>query len=599
MRLKIGKDGKFLHIRQGTQLQLDMSTPIYFGDRDPDLFPGVKAYTIAVPNTPQNRLLLNRPDSLDNPDDFLDENGWQVYYDNYLLLEGRLEVEDGVKDSDISVTFVGGLAGNVSDMKEKFLYNLDLGGDRVVGDEESDVLAHAAVVAANPDNYDYVFPTVKIDKDGERNEDDEATRYQYLNMYKVAGYVKSDTIELDESYGTIAPMARLRYVLERSLADVGYSLAGVFDTHPLKDELDELILFNTTSLDTFSGTISTDGYTFADITLKPKFNLRNHVPTKTSADLLRAVCNLLCLAPILDTAGKRVVLTWVGGLLDEVVRRDWTSKVDPIYRRDRRIEDIPLEFKYDHTSKDGYASQWQKQLNGLTVQRSHPTLQDAKNEVTLDDDDTLIYIESLNECFEALGYTRGPLPQVFLQALSKGKDLGIINEGQLPSYSPTADTLHMITKGEKRGIPRVDFVGEKYIPAYFDDIVSPMQPEGKQIEDIILLIYRGMQTGFEGETYPLAASGPYDFNENEIGDMSLLWTGDKGLYNVWWKAWIEALNAMRPVVYATRLTASDLSTLDWREKVRIDQHAYFIKRIQITLTTDTILPAAVEYMQIN
>ena len=78
-----------------------------------------------------------------------------------------------------------------------------------------------------------------------------------------------------------------------------------------------------------------------------------------------------------------------------------------------------------------------------------------------------------------------------------------------------------------------------------------------------------------------------------------MWTGDKGLYNVWWTSWIEALKAMRPVVYATRLTASDLSNLDWRDKVRIDQHAYFIKRIQITLTTDTILPATVEYMQIN
>lgn len=599
MRLKIGKGNVFLDIRRGTQLQLDMATPIYFGDRDPDLFPGVKAYTIAVPNTPHNQLLLNRPDRLDNPDDFLDEEGWRIYFDNYLLLEGKLEVEDGVKDSDIAVTFIGGLAGNVSDMKDKFLYKLDLGGDRVVGDTETELLSHAAVVAANPADYNYVFPTVKIHKDGERDEDDEATRYQFLNLYNTAAYVKSDTVEIKTVYSTMAPMPRLRYVLEQSLLDVGYSLAGVFDTHPLKDELNELILFNTTSLDTFDGTISPDGYAFSDMSLKAKFDLANHVPTKYSADLLRAVCNLLCLAPIIDTAGKQMILTWVGGLLEKVIKHNWTAKVDPIFRRERAIEDIPVEFKYDHTSDDDYATQWQKQLNNLTVERSHPTLTDARNAVTLDDDDTIIYIESLNECFEALGYTRGPSPVVSLLAQSKGKNLGIINEGEQPSYSPTADTLHMITIGEKRGVPRVDFVGEQYLPAYFDDIVTPMQPDGKQIKDIILLLYRGMQAGYSGKLYPLAASGPYDFNEDIIGDMSLLWTGDRGLYNVWWADWITALRAMRPVTYATRLTAADLANLDWREKVRIDQHAYFVKRVQITLTTDTILPAIVEYMQIN
>lgn len=598
MRLKIGINGQFLDLRRGTQLQLDMQSPIYFGDRDPDLLPGIKAYTIAVPNTAHNRLLLNRPDRLDNPAEFLYESGWIVYYDDYLLLEGRLAVEDGVKDSDIAVTFVGGLAGNVDDMKERKLYDLDLGGSVEVGTTDAEVLAHAAVVAANPDNYDYVFPTVKIHKDGERNEDDEPTRYQFLNLYNTAAYVKTDTVELKTVYSTMAPMIRLRYLLEQALADVGYTLAGIFDTHELSDELNELILFNTTSLDTFTGSISPDGYTFADMSLKGKIDLRFHVPTKTSADVLRTVCNLLCIAPILDTAGRRMILTWVGGLLTTAIRRNWTEKVDPIFRREKPIEDIPLEFKYEHASEDDYAVQWGKQLNGLTIERTHDKLVDADNAITLDDDDTIIFIKSLNECFEARGVTRGPSPIVDMRAFSKGKDLGIINENQLPSYSPTADTLHMITKSEKRGVPRVDFVGEQYLPAYFADIVTPMQT-GKQIKDIILLLYRGMQTGFGGNQYPLAASGPYDFNENIIGNMSLLWNGEKGLYDTWWAAWMTALRAMRPVVYATRLTAKDLSNLDWREKVRIDQHAYFVKRVQVTLTTDNIFPASVEYMQIN
>ena len=107
---------KYLHLEPGTSFQIDMSSPIYFGDSNPSFLPGIKSYKLSVPNDAHNRLILGRPDQLDNPDDFLQEDGWVVKFDGWVLFEGRIEVEDTAKDQDFQITFIGGLAGNLNNL---------------------------------------------------------------------------------------------------------------------------------------------------------------------------------------------------------------------------------------------------------------------------------------------------------------------------------------------------------------------------------------------------------------------------------------------------------------------------------------------------
>lgn len=160
-RLKISKAGNALDLDENTSIQLDMRSPLYFGDRPNDILPNVKAYRFTIPSTPHNRILLNRPELLDNYDDFLAEDGWLIQYDGKLIERGRLEVEEAENEGgDYEATFIGGIAGKLYDLKETDISEYDyLKADIGNGKDDQSVLDHAAFVTENPDSFDYLFPT--------------------------------------------------------------------------------------------------------------------------------------------------------------------------------------------------------------------------------------------------------------------------------------------------------------------------------------------------------------------------------------------------------------------------------------------------------
>lgn len=597
MRLKISNGPKDLDLHEDTEIQLDIQSPAYFGDRDANSIPSVKSYSIGVPNTPSNRQYLERPELLDNPKKFLTEDGWNLFFDNKLIASGRLEVEDAPKDGDYKVTLIAGLAGNLHNLKSKYLTDLSYGGIRSVGTTTSEVILHADEVALNDQEYDYVFPMVKVATDSDRDPDTNLPQqYEFINRYN-GGYKRSILIEDPVFYSTLIPMLKLKYIFESALAEEGFSLDGVFTTNEYKDELAQFILFNNVTLDVVEQLpVEDDDIPFTDIGLNPDINLSQHVPKVKVNDFLRRVCNGLAWGLFISPLDKKISLIPFQDLLKGKYRHDWTSKVEPNYLKSRYIEDLPMSFFYNHTDDDDYPDRVELDLNNKTVERSFPDLETAFSELTnVSDAKKVYFIESLHEYFELRGFRPPTSYPIFI---SLGKNLGIINEGIEPSFEPQIDTLYTITKSEKDNISRPDFAGEYHLPAFFGDIFSPWV-DGDKNNQIILLIYRGLVENRSGALYPFAGSLNYDASENRIGDLSLLWDGEDGIYERWWKSWHLAVQRMHPVVYPTRLTATDLEQLDLSKKVKIDKHEYLIKRIQVTLTTTSINVARIEYMQIN
>lgn len=592
MRLKIGKAGQFLHLQRGTAFQVDAQSPAWFGDRDPNFLPTLKTYSFSVPNDAHNRIILRRPDLLDNPEEFLAEDGWQVYFDGFLLFAGRLEVEDTVASEDFRVTFIGGLAGNLNLLKETYLSQVDLGGARAIGATDNEVLAHATAVAADPDSFDYVFPTVRMAKESTYDDDGQPEQYLYANRYAGTSYARVVLVEDPPIYSALIPMAKLRYVIQQVLAHVGFTLRGVFSSSAYQEELNNLVLFNNVTLDTLATGSAPSEISFENLSLDTELDLSRHVPDILANDFLRSVCNTFAWAPFVDATGKSLLLKPYQDLLSGPYADDWTAKVDPRYVRARTIEGLPERFAYDHTSDDEYASLHELRLLGRPVGLEFATYADAVSSLTVDDGG-VVYIESLNEYFDFRGLgSRGAL------LYSLGKSLGVINEYGTPTFTAPTDTLHMVTSTEEFGLAFPFNADDEFLPAFYGPYVSPWYDDAP-LKDIILLFYRGLQPyGTFSLDYPLASSNAYSWGETKVGELSLLWTGEDGLYNRWWKTWVEALERMRPVTYATRLTASDLALLDFSKKYRIDRHEYLIKRVQVTITTDEILPAKIEYMQL-
>jgi hypothetical protein len=607
MRLKIGKAGRFLHLNRGTAFQLDIQSPLYFGDRDTSFLPGVKAYRLTVPNTTHNRLLLRRPDQLDNPDDFLEEDGWQVYFDSWLLFEGRLEVEDTQKDEDFRVTFIGGLAGNLNILKETYATQLDM-GTLTLGETDDDVLNHMNEVAAAPGSYSYLFPQIKTSPDPAYATEDVgpddppanpiATQYEFANRYYEDSYVRKLPPVFTTTWFASIPMLRLKHVIGKALALAGYSLKGVFDNDANADELNDLILFNNTTLDELEDV--TDGeITFTDLKLKNTIPLNKHLPEVKLNDLIREVCNLFGWAPIINTMERVVNFKPLREIIRRPHRKDWTKKVDPRFVRGRQLEDIPQRFYLEGADGDSFYDTRPLQLVPDQVNYTFETVDAAKAVLLPADTGSTVYIESLNEYFEVTVLVRGGTGTLVHWFTSLGKDFGTINYYDEPDYVPDITTLLMLTRSYfQAGAINAGLTGADHLPSWWGSLVSPIE-KGSPLKNMVLLFYRGLQTDGAGNEYPLASPLPYNYEEETIGAYSLLWTGRYGLYNVWWKEWHEALQRMRPVTYITRLSAPDISNLDLSEKVKIDKHLYFIKRIRLTITTEGIRPASIEYMQIN
>lgn len=597
MHLQIGKDTRYLDLHDDTEIQLDIHSPAYFGDRETNSIPSVKVYSIGVPDTPNNRQLLERPELLDNTATFLTEPGWNILFKGKLIVSGRLEVEQAPKTGDYTITFIGGIAGSLYELKETYLTKLAFDGVRNVGIDTNEVLNHANDVANDPDSYDYVFPMVKTFSDSERDEETGLpTKYEFINRYN-GGYKRVILIEDPVYYSTLVPMLKLRYIFESALASVGFSLDGVFQTNEHKEELSNIILFNNVSLDTVEVLPPDSGeIAFTDLGLTPNIDLSGHVPKVKINDFLRKVCNGLGWGLFLYPLDKKVSLIPFQDLLKGGYEQDWTAKVEPNYLKGRHIEDLPKSFTYDHTDDDKYPEGVELDLNGRQVAQIFPDVTTAFATLTsLNQVGKVYFIESLHEYFELRGFRP---PTSFPILISLGKNLGIINEDEEPVFEAEIDTLYTITKSERNNISRPDFAGEYHLAAFFGDVVSPWQ-DGDKTNDIILLIYRGLIEQRNGALYPYAGCLNYDWEENRIGDLSLFWDGADGIYERWWKSWHLAVQRMRPVVYATRLTATDLEQLDLSKKVRIDKHEYLIKRVQVTLTTQSINTARIEYMQIN
>lgn len=616
MRLRIGKDGQYLDLDRGTGVQIDARSPVYFGDRSPEFIPGVKTYTFQIPKTPHNRKLLGDPARLDNPWPFLTETGWRIEFDSRVLFTGVLEVESAAWRGNIDVTFIGGLAGSLAELKENKLADLDLHTSFSVGESEADLLDHATYVTQNPADFEYRFPTIRVAADTapEQLTDEEGnvtgirpTQYSYLNLYR-DGHVKELELNGFNQSGSIAPQPKLEWVLRRTLAAVGYHLTGVFDTAPEREELRELIVFSNYTQDQVTGSVTGDKPTVEDISFRPVIDLNRQVPDVLANDFIRAVCNTFAWGLFVEPDTQRAALVPYRDILADNSFLDWTGRVDPNYLRERSLEGLPQNFGFDYA--DDFPNPWPLRVadlrNVVTFDNTGTATFDSG--FTSEDIGQVIYIRSINEYGQLFRF-RGTAALY----LSIGRDLATYNRPARNTYRPELTTPLLdtgLSSGTNGAIGlrfNVDPITQEptgrqpydaYTPAFYTELVTPIT-NGDRTDKIALMLYRGLQLGNDENAYPFATNNRYNSAQELIGSISLLWDQPGGIWPTWWEQWYEVLQRLRPVTYATRLTSRDLSGLDFRRKIRIDGQMYLLRRVRVTLTTERILPATVEYMQLQ
>jgi hypothetical protein len=107
-----------------------------------------------------------------------------------------------------------------------------------------------------------------------------------------------------------------------------------------------------------------------------------------------------------------------------------------------------------------------------------------------------------------------------------------------------------------------------------------------------LMFYRGLRPGSNGALYPMGSAGTRDFTGASTGNYSLQWDGIDGLYNVWWKPYLEFLRNTRPVEREVQLSLGDILSLDYKRNWVIDYNKFFFKKITLTVSQKTGIKAA-------
>ena len=117
-----------------------------------------------------------------------------------------------------------------------------------------------------------------------------------------------------------------------------------------------------------------------------------------------------------------------------------------------------------------------------------------------------------------------------------------------------------------------------------------------------LLFYRGRQLDSRGHYYPLAGHSRYAYGSVVVGNYSLDWQGEGGLYETWWKDFITMQSSGRVIKRRVRLTAADLAELvKWEKVVKTindpqGQTKCVIKDVRVKITNTRIQVADVEFV---
>jgi hypothetical protein len=134
------------------------------------------------------------------------------------------------------------------------------------------------------------------------------------------------------------------------------------------------------------------------------------------------------------------------------------------------------------------------------------------------------------------------------------------------------------------------------IKTYVRKVLYAEQPGGSDFGPR-LVFYRGMVED-NHEPYPYASAYNVNNQGEIIGKYSLDWNGAYGLAEVWWKHWKNFLFNRAYQKRKIRLSLKDLKNLNFRKKYKIDRVLYYIKKVNVSLTMDSIKPASVELYKI-
>jgi len=542
---------ELIHLPAGVNLRLKLRNPVYTGG-DFDFIDGSFSFPVDIPVTPQQQRLFNFPERLDSTDRMLEDEPCTILVQGNDLFEAFATITTSTSRS-LRWYFVIRSASFLQDLK---LSQFDLGGVRDFEGATTQELRrfYAKGTAVNPLAYDYALFPVHNYALYEDDDDPDTVESEYQNYYdKSTGKFTSSSDLL-----SVTPFIRLSYLLERITAELG-PLNNEWQNTP---ELQQLYLYNNRSIVNLSGDWD-------------DFDLINHVPDITASDLLKEVMKYNIGVGYNPLTGATDIVP-----IDTVIQRDpshdWTSISSGEYGK----ENIPIAqrtLSYADDSNDTVEENFR-----LFIPREEDLL------------DTYVGVNDM------------PAPTQYGQAYYIESKCAIHGHDFFTSGQQEVQHVKRYLSVQSEVLKKQESISLQMRPLhmreqFFDDddympqIVSKGSfPAANIYNDFALRImsYKGMHDNGSG-AYPFASNTEYYPSDTplQLGDVSLSLTGERGIYETYWKRWLDLLQTTYKCNRTIALTLPDLLRFKFTDTVRIESQHYLVSELDLQIGSQGISPA--------
>lgn len=554
-------DGQLFELKPGTNLTFELQN-LVFTNADSSKLPGSFAFPFTLPLTYKNRQMLGFPDRIDRAAALLTKIDIQVLADDGVeIFPGILtvrEVSSGT-GGEIRVDIV---VNPLSAIKQTPLNELDLGGDRDFANDAA-VLADAKDTTTSPLDYDYIYFPI-WNREYLESDYNGVQKSWFQNFFNVT----TQEFSVDDDHPALMPFIRLDYLLERIFLNVDYTFENAFQ---VTDELRKIVVYNNRSLWTDTG-------------LENTINLQNHVSKTTASAFVRKIMGAFCLGLFYNTWSRKLKLVPMRDVISRSYKYDWTDKAIVPYTIATNVEqpeiicwkEDELDTTWEHYRKYPKPETFIDSLTWATFSAG------ALGKFYIIDRHA--YYEKFSARVKFLHQTLGCAP------LETGDPIFEAESPALWDAFRYGEGHGAITDANYDLIPHCRIPGTV---SYMEVPDGGGDPESVSQDNECpdrITIYRGIAPNFDSDDYPLASGLPWDGEGSLLGEYSLRWDGQYGMYESWWIGWHTMLKQGKRVSMRLALTIPDIINFNFEDKIRIGNMDFFVEKLRITFTDSGLAP---------
>lgn len=565
-------DNKHLEYSE-ISLNFILRSPL-FNDSDKD---GSAVFNFALPTTSRNKSIFQYCHRLNKSINLKFETAIQLKYFGIEFFNGILAVSES--NPEIYECTVGLGKGEFNYLsKLKYLKDCDYGDDQVfhVSNGHSDSIYRINSESYPTANFSLftVFNTELL-KDTYLS-DFVATDYplwRYVNYYRP---VPGDPPIMDK---WIAPFPYVCYVLDRIFYTFGFNIKESFIHND--EELKTLCMITMNCLPVVNM------YSFWDY-----FNvkLKDHVADVTISDFFNALKKMLCCSFFFDYKLRTISIKKNKDILSDasfislkylpvtykielqnskkIILKFSGSDSEEFYKRIVKPEGIPDNYNLIDPVSD-FADLPSANLYPNTI--CFVTNSNMYFIVSYDANDPTSFVWN--------NYTYNLFPKEI-----GDNDAEVTETIEIPCGIPLCDNVYSAIDDWTWNLPVIEQTGNSQRkPLNYDCDYKE--------QDLLFAFFRGLSSDYFVVTtpqikYPLGSAFEYsNYGDDLINvNYSLGLDGEKGIYEMFWREWINFMLTAKFVKITILLDANELCKIDFSKKYRIGDNNYLLKEVRFTIT---------------